>query len=280
MRVLVTASSGQLGTEICRQLLEAGHQASGLDPRPGPFTTRLGSVEDRALVFQLVGKADAVIHAASLHAPHRTEVPASGFVDVNVHGALNVLEAAAEARPQRRVVYTSTTSIYGFALVPEDRAVWVTEDLRPRPRDIYDVTKQAAEALCEMVHRERGLPVLVLRTSRFFPEPPEVMAYHRSYRGVDVRDAAAAHLLALDSPLRWGVYNISSRSPLRSDDLKALLERAGEVVRQRSPRGSELYASRGWTFPPRIDRVYVIDRAERELGYRPRFNFEEHLAGG
>lgn len=276
MRVLVTGSSGQLGAEIARQL-SGTSEVIGLDPRPGRWTTVLGAVEQRDLVFRAVEGVDAVVHTASLHAPHVAAQSKGRFIDVNVQGTLNLLEAAA-ALGVKRFLYTSTTSIYGHALEARDRAVWVSEELFPWPRDIYDVTKQAAEGLCELAHRERGLAVLVLRTSRFFPEEARVMAIHRLYRGVDVRDAAAAHVLALDERApRWGVYVISARSPFQPSDVEALWADAPAVIRRRCPEVEAEFARRGWALPARIDRVYAIDRAERELGYRPRFNVLEHL---
>ncbi len=69
MRILLTGSSGQLGTEIARQL-SAEHQVIGLDLLPGPWTTPSGTVTNRDLIFSLAREADAIIHTASLHARH------------------------------------------------------------------------------------------------------------------------------------------------------------------------------------------------------------------
>jgi nucleoside-diphosphate-sugar epimerase len=278
-KVLVTGSSGQLGAEICRQL-SSEYQVTGLDTAPGPFTQVLGSVDDRALVFSQVARVDAVIHVASLHAPHRERLPKSRFVDVNVQGALHLLEAAAE-HGCKRFVYTSTTSVYGRAMEPRgEAAVWVTEELTPEPRDIYDVTKLAAEQLCRLVHAETGLPVLLLRTSRFYPQPTEELAIHRLHRGLDVRDCAWAHRLALESPVPFGLYNISARSPFRREDLTELLHDAPSIIRRRAPEVARLLVQRGIPLPSSLDRVYVIERAEAGLGFHPRFNALELLQGG
>jgi nucleoside-diphosphate-sugar epimerase len=278
MRVLVTGSSGQLGAEVCRQLSEA-YTVTGLDAVPGPFTQVVGSVEDRALAFAQVARVDAVVHVASLHAPHREHLSKSRFVGVNVQGALNLLEAAVEHRCQR-FIYTSTTSVYGRAMEPRgNAAVWVTEELTPQPRDIYDVTKLAAEQLCRLIHEEHGLPVLILRTSRFYPQPDEVLAIHRLHRGLDVRDCAWAHRLALEAPVRFGLYNICARSPFQHEDLEELLRDAARVIQRRAPREAALLAQRGIALPSRLDRVYVIARAQAELGFHPRFNALEFLRG-
>lgn len=279
-RVLVTGSSGQLGAEICRQLAAAGHQVEGLDLLAGPATTALGSVADRALVAPLVARVDAVVHTASLHAPHVPTRSKADFVATNVTGALVLLELAAAAG-HRRLVYTSTTSVFGGAMVPRDRAVWVTEELAPEPRDIYDLTKLSAEALCRLVAAESGLAVTILRTSRFYDEGPERMAIHRLHRGGDVRDIAAAHILALDREVPGcELFIVSGPSPFRPADAGELLRDARAVIRRTVPEAEAWFAGRGWALPDRIDRVYDIGRAERLLGYRPRFDFASLFTAG
>lgn len=277
MRILITGSSGQLGSAIARRL--AGeHTVLGLDVAPGPHTTHLGSVADRACVRELLSSGiRAVIHTASLHAPHVARQPRAAFVEVNVQGTLNLLEAAAAAGVDR-FVYTSTTSLYGHAMVPRDRAVWVTESLAPRPRDIYDITKIAAEQLCLDVAAHTDMPVLCLRTSRFWNESPHLRAIYRLYRGVDVDDAVDAHLLALHRPTPpSGIFNISALSPFQPGDTADLLRNARAVIHRYYPQAEALFRARGWPLPERIDRVYVIDHARDALGYAPRRNFDHVL---
>ncbi|HEU5057438.1 MAG TPA: NAD(P)-dependent oxidoreductase [Kofleriaceae bacterium] len=278
MKVLVTGSSGQLGGEICRQLAAAGSAVIGLDRAPGPTTGAVGDVVDRALVARLAAEVDAVVHTASLHAPHVATRSKSDFIDTNVTGTLVLLEAAAAAG-HRRFVYTSTTSVFGAAMVPIDRAVWVTEDLAPEPRDIYDLTKLSAEALCRLVAAERGMAISILRTSRFYDEGPERMAIHRLHRGGDVRDIAAAHLLALEREAPGcELFIVSGRSPFQRSDAGELWRDAAAVIRRTVPEAEAWFARRGWNLPARIDRVYDIGRAERLLGYRPRFDLASLLA--
>ena len=106
--------------------------------------------------------------------PTSARIRARTFVDTNVTGTLTLLEEAVAAGVGR-FVFTSTTSAFGRALTPPPGApaAWVTEDVAPVPRNIYGVTKTAAEDVCELVHRDHGLPVVILRTSRFFPEPDD-----------------------------------------------------------------------------------------------------------
>jgi nucleoside-diphosphate-sugar epimerase len=288
MKVLVTGSAGHLGEALVRTLRNTSHEVVGLDLTPSPFTSSAGSVADRRCVRQCMRGVDAVLHTASLHKPHVVTHSRQDFVDANITGTLNLLEEAASAGI-RSFVFTSTTSAFGAALTPPAGApaAWVTEDVRPVPRNIYGVTKAAAEDLCELFHRSHKLACLVLRTSRFFPEeddnPATRLAYHDGnvkvneflYRRVDLQDVVDAHLLAVEKApsLGFGRYIISATTPFRPDDLLDLRVNAPEVVRRRVPDYEEEYARRGWRMLPSIDRVYVNDRARRELGWCPRYDF-------
>lgn len=276
MRILVTGSSGQLGAAVAR-LLAPDHRVLGLDRVPGSETTHTGDLADSALIAALVAQVEVVIHTASLHARHLAEATKESFIVTNVAGTQGLLTAAA-ASGLRRFVYTSSTSVYGDALVPTDRAVWVTERLIPQPRDIYDVTKLAAERLCHLFHRETGIPTVCLRVGRFFPEPPELLAAQRLYRGLDPRDAAEAHRLAATvAGVDFGLYNIAAQSPFSETDTPELMRDAATVIRRHEPQAEGAFARQGWRLPARIDRVYVIERAARALGYRPRHNFADFL---
>lgn len=277
VRVLITGSSGKLGHALARRLTSDGHLVAGLDVVAGAYTTHAGSITERALVRALVQGMDAVVHTASLHAPHVGLRTREEFLDVNVRGTLHLVEAAVAAGVGR-FVYTSTTSLYGHAMVPGERAVWVTESLAPRPRDIYDVTKIAAEHLCQDVAAETGLPVWCLRTARFWDEPMHLQVIYRLYRGVDVEDAVDAHVLALHAPAsRAGVFNIAARSPFQACDTADLLRDAPAVIRAHHPEAEAIFRAHGLELPRSIDRVYAIGRAEAELGYAPSRNFDHIL---
>ena len=270
MRILLTGSSGRVGAAIAASLC-GDHEVVGLDRTPGPYTTRVGSVGNRGLVDELASSADAVVHTASLHAPHVGRVAERDFVETNVRGTEALLEACLR-HGVRRFVYTSTTSLYGHALVPVDRAVWVTEDLVPRPRDIYDTTKIAAEEACRAASGA-ALACVSLRIARCFPEPEEQVAVYRLHRGVDLRDVAAAHRLALTASTGgFDTFNVSALPPFQAEDVAELLRDAPAVIGRRCPGLAERFAARGWALPRSIDRVYAIDKARMQLGYRPRHN--------
>ena len=269
MHVLVTGSSGLLGSTVARELARQGHIVNGLDLVATDTTTQPGCVTDRALVFEVARGCDAIIHTASLHAAHLESHSSSQFIDTNIHGTLNLLDAAA-AHGIRRFVYTSTTSLYGHAMERTDQAVWVTEELVPQPRDIYDVTKIAAEHLCAAGAARRSSRASVCRVSRFFSEDARLLAIYRLYRGVDVRDAAAAHLLALEAPLSgYDVFNISAHSPFAKDQLHRLKFGAAAVLRAQFPWIEEAFQRRAWDLPASIDRVYVTEKAERVFTTSP-----------
>jgi len=292
MKILVTGSAGHLGEALMRTLPAAGHDAVGIDIKPSPFTHHVASIADREVVKRCMRGVEAVLHAATLHKPHVATHARQDFVDTNVTGTLNLLEEASLARV-RAFVYTSTTSAFGRALVPPPGApaAWITEDVTPVPKNIYGVTKVAAEELCELFHHRSSLPCLVLRTSRFFPEEDDrqetrdayddvnTKANEFLYRRVDLEDIVSAHLRALDRApaIGFGRYIISATTPFLPEDLAGLRTNAPSVVARRVPLYQEVYAARGWKMFPGIDRVYVNERARRELGWQPQYDFARML---
>jgi UDP-glucose 4-epimerase len=293
VRVLVTGSAGHLGEGLVRTLRRGGAEVVGLDLLASPHTDVVASVADRAAVRAGLDGVDAVVHAATLHKPHVGSHSRQQFVDTNVTGTLVLLEEAVAARVGA-FVYTSTTSAFGRALTPADGepAAWITEDVTSIPRNIYGVTKVAAEDLCALFHRTHALPCLILRTSRFFPEEDDDAAIRGAYddanvklneflhRRVDLEDVVSAHLLALEQApsLGFGRYIISATSPFTPADLTALRVDAPGVVRRLVSDYADAYAHRGWRMFTTIDRVYVNARARNDLGWRPQHDFVTLLA--
>jgi nucleoside-diphosphate-sugar epimerase len=288
MKILVTGSAGHLGEALVRVLRNTSHEVVSLDRVPSPFTSNVGSIGDRSLVKRCMQGVGAVLHTATLHKPHIATHRRQDFVDTNITGTLHLLEEAASAGVAS-FIFTSTTSAFGAALTPPvgAPAAWITEDVRPVPRNIYGVTKTAAEDLCELFHRDHGLACLVLRTARFFPEEddhePTRLAYDADnvkvnellFRRVDLEDVVTAHLLALEKAgsIGFGRYILSATTPFLPDDLLDLRLNAPLVARRRVPDYEGEYARRGWRMFPSIDRVYVNDRARKDLGWHPRYDF-------
>ena len=275
-----------------RTLPARGHEAVGLDLLESPFTAHVGSIADRDFVRTCLRGIDLVMHAATLHKPHMATHAPQDFVGTNIAGTLAILEAALESGVSG-VVYSSTTSAFGAALRPSaDRpAAWITEDVEAVPRNIYGVTKKAAEDLCELFFRSRGLPCIVLRIARFFPEAdddPEVRRQYDDlnikvnellYRRLDLADAVDAHIRAAERAPDIGFrrYILSATTPFHAHHLAPLRNDAPAVVRSLFPDYEPAYRERGWRMLPGIDRVYVNQRAREELGWQPRVDFGSAL---
>jgi UDP-glucose 4-epimerase len=293
MTILVTGSSGHLGEALMRTLRKAAGKAVGLDIVPGPFTDRVGSIADRDCAQRCMAGIETVLHAATLHKPHVATHPREAFVETNVLGTLILLEEAVRARV-KSFVMTSTTSAFGAALKPPpgEPAAWIDESVAPVPKNIYGVTKTAAEDLCRLFQRNEGLACVVLTTSRFFPEEdddPEAReafvddnakANEFLFRRVAIEDVVDAHLLAAERApaIGFGKYIVSATTPFRREDLARLRADAPAVVRDRAPGWEGEYARRGWRMFASIDRVYDNAIARRELGWQPKWDFEAVIA--
>lgn len=293
MKILVTGSAGHLGEALMRSLPALGHQVLGVDIQASAWTQAVGSIVDRAFVRACMRGVDAVLHTATLHKPHVATHSRQEFVDTNISGTLNLLEEA-HAAGATRFVFTSTTSAFGDALTPpaDAPAAWVTEQTPDRPKNIYGVTKTAAENICELFRRNCGLPVLVLRTSRFFNEEDDhketrlayadanLKANELLYRRVDLDDVVSAHVCALERAptLGFGRYIVSATTPFAESEAPALRQAAAAVLAHHHPDYVEVYRRLGWRMFPGLDRVYVNRLAREELGWRPRYDFAHALS--
>ena len=298
MRILLTGSSGWLGQTLAPRLGALGHEVVGLDPVPSAHTTIVGSIADRAVVRSAIadGRIQAIVHAGALHKPHIERHSPVDFIAVNVAGTLNLLDEAV-AQGVERFVFTSTTSLMVSRRIRAGkaggarRAVWLTEDMQPEPRNIYGVSKLSAEHLCRLYHEQSGLPVVVLRTGRFFPEADDMAhvivqsdantkANEMLFRRLTVADAAEAHVAALDRArdIGFDVFIISAPPPFAVDDCAALIGDAPKVVARYFPEYPAIYDRLGWTMFDSIDRVYDPSHAARRLGFACRTGFGELLA--
>ena len=145
MRVLVTGSSGRVGGAIVARLGRA-HEVVGIDRVPGPGTTQVAELREPGVLDAALRRMDAVVHTAALHVPHVGIASDAQFEAENVELTASLIECARRAGVPR-LVYTSTTALYGHASTPDGCAGWVDEALAPQPRTIYHRTKLAAEAL-------------------------------------------------------------------------------------------------------------------------------------
>ncbi|TGU93615.1 NAD(P)-dependent oxidoreductase [Mesorhizobium sp. M00.F.Ca.ET.151.01.1.1] len=297
MRILLTGSSGWLGSALAPLLRGLGHDVTGLDPVPSAETRIVGSIADRDLVMRAVGenRIEAIIHSGALHKPNIESHANSDFIATNVQGTLNLLDAAVAANVQR-FVFTSTTSLMISQAIRDGfkggarRAAWLTEAMSPEPRNIYGLTKLSAEHLCRLYHLQHGLPVVVLRTARFFPEADDMAhaieqsdantkANELMFRRLTVDDAARAHVAALENApeLGFDIFIVCAPTPFQPDDCADLIADAPSVVARYYPEFPALYARKGWTMFSSIDRVYDASRARDRLGFACRTSFADVL---
>ena len=298
-RVLVTGGAGFVGSRVVARLLDVGATVTVLDDfftgleenLPSPSTNMQvvrGSVVDQELVGKLVAEADYVAHMAARNIIVSTKNPREDF-ETNIGGTLNVLLAARESRV-RRVVYTSSASVYGnprYLPINEDE---VTNMLSP-----YACSKYGGENYCKAFFESYDLPVASVRYSNVYgpgqrPENPycgvvakffaSAMAGQppvihgdgeqtRDYTYVD--DAVEATLLALVSVRADGqVYNVGTGHETTVNKL------AETIIRI---TGHNLH-------PQHVDRrdidnirrrVLSIEKARRELRWSPDVTLESGL---
>lgn len=292
MNVLVTGCAGHLGEALVRTLRNQYDNVLGTDLTESPFTQHVGDIADPRHCKRCMAGVKVVFHTATLHKPHVATHSRQSFVDTNITGTLNLLEQAL-ANDVDSFIFTSTTSTFGDALNRGEAgaAAWITEDVTPVPKNIYGMTKLAAENLCQLFFRNHQLPCLVLRTSRFFPEEDDKISVREAYtdgniktneflyRRVDIEDAVSAHLQAMIKAPSIGFnrYIVSATTPFSQRDSAALGSNAAAVVKTYFPEYEREYDRRGWRMFPRLDRVYVNERARRELNWQPVHDFASVL---
>jgi UDP-glucose 4-epimerase len=277
-KILVTGSSGQLGREIVKQLKLRQYEVLGIDVVESDTTNQLINIRNNEQVKNITIGMDAIIHTAAIHGKHyELKYPREEFIETNINGTFNLLKACVE-NGVKKFLYTSTTSIYGKSMVNSKEAVWVDENLIPAPRDIYDITKLTAELLCQDYFEKENIETTVLRVSRFLPEAENTKAIHRLYRGLDEYDGAIGHILALEKQFEtFEIFNVSNESPFQKEDLKTLISDPKEAMKKYYPGIEEIFEQKAWVFPKSIDRVYSIEKAKKELGYKPINNFDSFI---
>ena len=286
--VLITGSAGHLGEGLAWTLARQGKTVVGIDIKASPYTTHVGSITDTELVAEAIAGVDTVFHTATLHKPHVVTHSKQDFIDTNVSGTQVLLDAAVMQQVSA-FIFTSTTSVFGHAMRPMKNgpAVWVTEELVPIAKNIYGATKLAAEDLCRLQHEQHGLPCLILRTSRFFPEDDDRASVRTQFgndnakaneflnRRVELEDVITAQLCAAAKAgdIGFGTYIISATPPFSEQDLTELHRHAPEVVAGYFPGFVEIYQKLGWRMFEHLDRVYMNKLARQELGWQPKYDF-------
>jgi UDP-glucose 4-epimerase len=302
MRALVTGAAGFIGSHLTERLLDRGVPVVGVDcftdyyarsvkeSNLAPARKRPGFefVEADLGGTDLARLLEGVTHVYHLAA--QAGVRKSWGRDFGVYTAMNVdatqklLEACLH-RPIHRIVYASSSSVYG-----DHVPLPMREDAVLQPVSPYGVTKLAAEHLCHLYHENHGLPTVSLRYFTVYgPRQRPDMAFHRFIRATlagrpivlygdgeqtrdftFVDDAAAATMAAGDRGVPGRVYNIGGGSNVTVNDVIAMLGRVlGRPVRvERQP------AQSGDMRHTYADTAL----ARRDLGFAPTVTLEQGLA--
>jgi UDP-glucose 4-epimerase len=277
-RILVTGSAGKLGSITVNHLRQNGYEVIGADLIKSDTTDVLLDIKNKKNVLNTTKSVDVIVHTAAMHGKHfELNYPRKDFIETNINGTFNLLNACVK-NGVKKLIYISTTSIYGNAMVDKNKAVWVDETLNPDPRDIYDITKLSAELLCRDFFEKEQIEAVSLRVSRFLPENDALKAFHRLYRGLDERDGAEGIRLAIEHKFNnFDIFNISADSPFQREDVVDLMGDCKSVLLKYYPNLEAILNQKKWAFPDKIDRVYSIEKAKKVLNYQPKYNFDSFI---
>ena len=316
MKLLVTGGCGFIGSAVVRLAIARGHEVVNLDAlsyagRPEnvaevaqdpAYAFERADIRDRAALDRVFAAhaPDAVMHlAAESHVDRSIDGPGA-FVETNVSGTYNLLEAARaywvrHGKPERfRFHHISTDEVYG-SLGPEGR---FTEDTPYDPRSPYSASKAASDHLVRSWFHTYGLPVVMTNCSNNFgpfqhPEKLVPMVILKALAGeplpiygtganvrdwLFVEDHADALLLALESGQVGRSYNVGAGAERANIDMVRAL---CAILDDRCPRAGGPHAELITFVPdrPGHDARYAINatRIRDELGWRPSVTVEEGL---
>jgi nucleoside-diphosphate-sugar epimerase len=314
VRIALTGATGYTGSRLVSRLLARGDEVRALArpgsrrPQPeGPGLTWVeGDLGDAALLGGLVEGTDAVIHVAAVYrtAGH----PDSYYRDVNVEGTRRLLEAACAAGVGR-FVHTSTVGVHGHVESPP------ADEASPfAPGDIYQETKAEAERLALAFHRERGLPVAVVRPAAIYgPGETRLLKLFRAiarrryalvgsgralYHPVYIDDLLQGYLLALERPQAVGeAFIVGGPRYVSQAELARMIARhtGGGMLPLRVPAAPLRWvaaAVEAVCVPLRLEpplhrrrvefwtksRAFSIEKARRVLGYAPQVDLDDGIA--
>jgi len=314
MKVLVTGGTGFTGKALVKRLLENGYEVVALDYREHLKTQEIrdwgakviiGSVTDKEVVEKSMEGVDIVQHLAA--AFRELDVPESFYDEVNVGGTKNVLEAAYKAGV-KKFINTSTCGVHGNIDNPP-----ADEDAPIQPADYYQKTKYKAEPIVAE-YAKKGMKTVIIRPAAIYgPGDPErfFMLFKRVAKGkfpmfgsgktfyhpLYIDNLTDAYMLAMeDDKGVGGTYLIADEEYVEIEDLVRRIGKAMNIDIKIPHYPITPLVAAGHAceaickplgikppiFPRRVDwyrqnRAFKIDRAKRDLGYKPRVGLDEGL---
>jgi UDP-glucose 4-epimerase len=303
MKALVTGAAGFIGSTLSERLTADGADVVGLDcftdyyPRPmkernlatlrtNPrFTFVESTIQDADLTGVLAGCTHVFHLAAQAGVRKSWGRDFSVYTINNVDATQVLLEAVAAARHIERVVYASSSSVYGDLV-----AMPMREDALPQPVSPYGVTKLAAEQLCYLYYINHQVPTVSLRYFTVYgPRQRPDMGFHKFLRAAIrrepmslfgdgeqtrdftyVHDAVSATIAAATRGVPGRVYNIGGGSRVSMNHVLEIIERVA---------GRQLTVNRDDAQKGDMRHTYAdTTLARQDLGFAPRFGLEEGLA--
>ncbi len=300
MKYLVTGGAGFVGSNLVEALLKRGHFVRVLDnfstgrrENLHPFLNDIdlieGDIRSLSTVYRAVDGIEYVLHQAALPSVPRSIADPVTSNEVNVTGTLNVLMAARD-RGVRRVVFASSSSVYGH-----DPRQPKHEDMRPRPMSPYANTKLAGEVYCTVFHHLYGLDTVILRYFNIFgprQDPasqysavipkflglmlknrrPTVYGDGRQTRDFTfVENAVQTNLLACEAQNlpEERIFNCACGNQISIQDLVVALNRL---------LGKDINPIFADPRPGDVKHSFAdVSRAVHYLGYAPKVSFEDGL---
>ena len=305
MKILVTGAAGFIGSWVAETLLGRGDEVIGVDnfsdnysparkrrnvallESLSRFTFKELDFRSREAVDALFEKhhPDRVVHLGALGNVRYSVVNPYVYIDTNIVGTVNILEAARRVGVQQ-FVFASTSSVYGR----REEVPFVETDTTDRPLAPYPATKKSGELLCHAFHNMHGLNVTALRFFNVYGPKgrPDMMPYivlKKMLHGEEItlfdggrlsrdwtfiEDIVSGVVAALDRPMGYEIFNLGRGEPVMMTEFiqiaEALLGRRAKIKDAPAPASEPLI-----TFAN-------VEKAGRLLGYRPKTSLREGMA--
>ncbi|MBD3184611.1 NAD-dependent epimerase/dehydratase family protein [Candidatus Poribacteria bacterium] len=274
-RICVTGASGYLGSRICSQLRELGHELIRVDMTPpqdnsGEFCK--ADFRDIEATVKALGGVEMIIHCASIH-PWKSYTDEE-YLDCNIKGTWNVLQAAVKNKI-RKVIITSSIAASGYNPPPEIRPA--DESFQNQAlRDIYGLTKFFQEQNARHFCAYKGLNVIALRPPNFTPKTPVQTGAALLSGCLLVEDIASAHVKAVDVwdklDTSFEPFFITPTYPYSKDEIPKLSTDPKGILDKYYPGAYDWFAERDVKLQL-SETLYSSEKAKRLLGWETEHDF-------